>query len=119
MKRLILWTLTLFLLLTALTGGVVAYARTQGENPLKAYGFDVCDGKPCLMGVFVGMDWETAKTLLKNHKEAVIRDEQHMSINIKTNNIRFDVYPDTEGKRIVASIVICHNDEIIDGQLGR
>src|SRR5215813_11293136 len=66
MKRLIFWTLTLFLLTTSLTGGIVAYARTHGgENPLKAMGFEVCDGNPCFMGIVIGeTTWDDIHKLI-------------------------------------------------------
>lgn len=66
MKRLILRILILFLLTTSLTGAVVAYVRTQsGENPLKAYGFDLCGDEPCFRRLVLGqVTWDGAAQIL-------------------------------------------------------
>src|SRR5689334_8505855 len=66
MKRFILLALGLFLLAMALTGGVIVYAQAHNSgNPLLDYGYEVCDGQPCFMGVMPGMDWTTALATFK------------------------------------------------------
>lgn len=63
-KRLI--TIIAIPFITLFSAGMVARAiGSRAENPLKALGFDVCDGSPCFLGVVAGVtSLEEAKYLL-------------------------------------------------------
>ncbi|MCC7450072.1 MAG: hypothetical protein IT324_21825 [Anaerolineae bacterium] len=56
MFRFLRITLILWLLSVALIGGAALYGRTHdAPNELQALGFDVCEGKPCFMGITPGV----------------------------------------------------------------
>lgn len=50
MRRLSFWIVGLFVLLFA-AGTTARAIGSRAENPLKALGFDVCDGQPCFMDI--------------------------------------------------------------------
>lgn len=87
MKRLFLYTLTLILLATALTGGVVSYARVHsGENYAKAMGFDVCDGKSCLYQIIPGVTtWLEAYSILRRIGTGAWTPDQSVFLQISGN----------------------------------
>ncbi|MBX3067008.1 MAG: hypothetical protein KF726_28770 [Anaerolineae bacterium] len=62
--RIIRWSLLVLLTLIAVTGGIVMVGRAQpDQNPLRALGFAVCEGKPCFQDVVLGeTKWGEALT---------------------------------------------------------
>jgi hypothetical protein len=95
-KRFILCTLGVFLLATALTSGVIAYAQAHnsGSNLLQDSGFEVCDGLPCYMGVMQGMEW----------KKALIAWEAHGGTSdgeLRNNDVLAYIGPDQESKTVL------------------
>jgi hypothetical protein len=102
MKRLFLWTLALFVIATALTSGVIAFAQALGgDNPLQAYGFEVCDGKPCFMGVMPGMDLTKAQALLQARGVSIPPPESRIEVHIDSGLVA--IYPNKDHK-IVSEI---------------
>jgi hypothetical protein len=56
--------MVIFVLCAALTGGVVVIVRAQPLAPL--YGIEVCDGRPCVLGITPGLTtWAEAVALLR------------------------------------------------------
>ena len=92
--------LSLVLLTVALTGGFVVFARAKGtENPLKGYGFDMCDGKPCFMGVVAGKTaWRDVEELTKDN---LILQDVGRHIVAKFRAVSVEFYGDANDANVV------------------
>ena len=60
------------LLMIALVSGAVLYGRASAKpNKLQQLGFDVCDGRPCFMGVTLGMPWNEVRANIAKREDGI------------------------------------------------
>ena len=82
-----------FLFLITLVSGAVLYGRISAKpNKLQQLGFDVCDGRPCFMGLTLGTPWANARAMLAKRKE-LIDNSDDLNI-LRIQNIDIGVRPD-------------------------
>lgn len=81
MLRFARFMIRLWLAVVALIVGSMAVGRVAGKpNEVQAFGFEVCEGKLCLLGLRPQMSWAEAKALLKNRSNLLAATEREMVI---------------------------------------
>src|SRR5262245_60200696 len=99
MKHLMLCILALIVFSTALTGGIVAAARSFGAgNPAMLSGFAMCDDQPCYRQIIPGVTrWVEARGVLQRSGRSVAVSWDFQSMMLHTpmgaNSIDMMAYP--------------------------
>ncbi len=80
----------LLLLMTALTSSTVLWAREHPEpSELQALGFDVCDGRPCFIGITPGVTtWNAARAILTKWGD---QKESNEEFTVAANRIEVSI----------------------------
>ncbi len=102
MKRLALLAIFLFLVTLTVCVGAVVYARSQPERV--ANGIDICDARPCLLGVTPGVTaWNDAHTLLARHSTSSRQDRW---ISVEIDDYTRAIVPRYKSSRSISDILI-------------
>jgi hypothetical protein len=88
-----------FVLTSFVTGAVLYGKNDAGLSDLQTFGFDVCNDRPCFLGVTTGMAWNDAQILLSERKELSVRFDNNLII-LRIRSIDIAVRPDADHKYV-------------------
>ena len=102
--KLLRWLIvTVFLILTAVTGTIVLHGRGLPEvrtDQLQAMGVDTCEGKLCFMQVIPGVTtWNEAHRALSNYITRDEGDHFHGQVGRNSGRGRLERHDDHAGGR--------------------
>jgi hypothetical protein len=105
MKRLSVLVLILFTIVLIVNAGLLVYAQAQtNNNPLKAYGLELCEGNPCFYGVQPGMAWDRVLTTLQTRGAVLYSRERLLDdfIGVRVNRALAVITPNNKRTQVVS-----------------
>lgn len=93
------FVLLIFFSMVVLIVGASFLGRIPAKpNKLQQIGFDVCNGKPCFMGITLGMSWAESRALLAKKKELI--DDTDTLMVLRIQNLDVGIRPDNNQKYV-------------------